>query len=323
MLRAPLAFRPVYQSLVWGGRRLASWRSLPDGPVGESWELADHERAMSVVADGPLAGRTLRDLTVEAGEDLVGRGFRGRPFPLLVKLIDAADRLSVQVHPDDQMARQRGLGDNGKTECWVILAEGGSLYQGLRPGIDRAGFERALAERQLADVLNCYEGAVGDAFFIEARTVHALGAGSFVYEVQQTSDVTFRVYDWDRVGLDGRPRPLHVAESLATIDFGRTGFGPLRPAWRSLPEGVQARVLVDCPYFTLDELRIPAGASLSLSGMPACAAVTCVAGQGSIETAAGALALSAMHTALIPAAAASWRATASARLDLLVATPRP
>ena len=226
-LREPLRFLPVYKTLVWGGRRMLAWRpDVPDGPVGESWDLADHADGMSVVAEGPLAGQDAGAAAGGGSRRAGGAGFSGRTFPLMVKLIDASQRLSVQVHPDDAGARALGVGDNGKTECWRVVADGGVIFQGTRPGIDRAAFEAALAAGQLEQTLNRFEPQAGDFFFLEARTVHALGEGCLVYEIQQTSNITFRVYDWGRVGLDGKPRPLHVAESLETIDFSRTGFGP-------------------------------------------------------------------------------------------------
>ena len=324
-LRAPLTFRPAYQTLVWGGRRLQQWRpDLPPGPIGESWDLADHERGMSVVVQGPLAGRTLRQLVAEAGPALVGAGFRGGAFPVMVKLIDAADHLSVQVHPDDATASILGAGDRGKTECWVILADGGALFHGTRPGVSREAFEHALADRTLAATLNRFEGRAGDVFFIEARTVHALGEGCLLYEIQQTSDITFRVYDWDRMGRDGRPRPLHVAESLATIDFSRTGFGPLRPAWQGDPAGgVTSRSLVSCPHFVVEQFRVTAGATLRRPSRDTCAVVTCIEGRGVLATDGGALPLVPMQTALLPAAAGTWRANSDRdTLALLVASPQ-
>jgi mannose-6-phosphate isomerase len=323
-LRAPLLFRPVYQRLVWGGRRLADLRAdLPIGPVGESWELADHSRGMSVVCDGPLAGHTLRELVDLSGRDLVGLGFSGGQFPIMVKILDATEKLSVQVHPDDEIARRLGLGPNGKSECWFILKSGGALYQGTRQGVDRATFERALVNGAVADLLNRFESTAGDVFFLQARTVHALGAGCFLYEVQQTSDVTFRVYDWNRLGLDGKPRPLHVAESLATIDFARDGFGPHQPAWHSPSGGVETRPLAECPYFVLHQYRVAAGASLHFPSMAACAVVTCVGGGGLLTTEEGGASLSSIQTALVPAAAERWQVrAASDGLEILVATPR-
>jgi mannose-6-phosphate isomerase len=242
----------------------------------------------------------------------------------MVKMIDAADHLSVQVHPDDATASILGAGNRGKTECWVILADGGALFQGTRPGVSREVFERALADHTLAATLNRFEGKAGDVFFIEARTVHALGEGCLLYEIQQTSDTTFRVYDWDRMGLDRKPRPLHVAESLATIDFSRTGFGPLRPAWHTDPTGgVASRSLVTCPYFAVEQFRVSAGAKLRRLSQAACAVATCIDGRGVLMTEGGELPLMPLQTALLPAACNSWQARSdSATLDLLVATPR-
>ena len=207
----PLLFRPQYQTLVWGGRRLCAWRKdLPVGPVGESWEVADHPRGESVVDSGPLQGRTLAELVRDEGQALLGKCQGPGPFPLMVKLIDAKQRLSVQVHPDDELARSMGVGENGKTECWVFLASGGEVFQGTRKGIDSSVFRRALDNKQLEGVLNRFEASEGDVFFLPARTLHAIGEDCLVYELQQTSDITFRVYDWDRMGLDGKPRQLHV-----------------------------------------------------------------------------------------------------------------
>jgi mannose-6-phosphate isomerase len=242
----------------------------------------------------------------------------------MVKMIDAADHLSVQVHPDDSTAAILGAGHRGKTECWVILADGGVLFQGTRPGVNRDAFERALADHTLAARLNRFEGRAGDVFFIEARTVHALGEGCLLYEIQQTSDITFRVYDWDRMGLDGKPRPLHVAESLATIDFSRTDFGPLRPAWRTDPTGgIESRSLVTCPYFAVEQFRVSAGATLRRISRDACAVVTCIDGHGVLATDGGELPLVPLQTALLPAACGTWQVRSeTATLDLIVASPQ-
>jgi mannose-6-phosphate isomerase len=317
---APLRFEPVYKSLVWGGRRLAAFRAgLPPGPIGESWDLADHADGMSVVADGAHAGLSLQALVARAGAELVGTGFAGGAFPLMVKLIDAAERLSVQVHPDDQLAQQLGVGSNGKTECWRVLADGGVIFQGTQPGVDRAGFEAALAAGKIADTLNRFEPSAGDGFFLPVRTVHALGEGCLVYEVQQTSNVTFRVHDWGRMGLDGKPRPLHVAQSLATIDFSRSDFGPLRPRFVPDAGGGEVGLLVDCRYFRLEERR---GRRLGATGSGRCAIVTCVQGHGSIATAGGQVELAPMQTVLVPAAAGAWQVNGVEDLVALVAEPR-
>jgi mannose-6-phosphate isomerase len=297
-------------------------RSLPAGPIGEAWELADHERGMSLVAEGPFSGKRLGDIVPLAGTALVGRGFAGGEFPLMVKLIDAKLRLSVQVHPDDVLARKLGVGQHGKTECWFLLADGGQICQGLKPGVGRRDFERALAEHQVADTLNHFEARKGDVFFLPARTVHALCEGCLLYEVQQTSDITFRVYDWDRLGLDGKPRPLHVTESMETIDFSRTGFGPHPPQpWRKLDSVSEERQLIECPHFVLRQQRLRADLSQATDEL--CAVVTCVSGHGTLSTPAGKVALSPLQTVLVPADAGSWRVElADQPVDLLVATPR-
>lgn len=321
MLSMPLRFRPVYMPTVWGGRRMARWRQdLPAGPVGESWDLADHARGMSVVAEGPLAGRSLRDLCREHGRALVGDRYDGGDFPLLVKLIDADDRLSVQVHPDDALARELGVGQRGKTECWLMVADGGELFVGTVPGCTRADFERALAAKTIASALNRFTAKDGDFFFLAARTVHALGKGCLLYEVQQTCDVTFRVDDWGRVGLDGKPRELHVAQSLATIDFRERPHGPTPARETEHPGGGSVRRLVACEYFTVEERR---ARHTSGAADGACSIVTCLGGTGRLATAAGAVALAPMQTWLVPAAAGPWTATADPMegLRLLVARP--
>ena len=319
-LLAPLAFRPVYQRVVWGGRRMVRWRrDLPEGPIGESWDLADHARGMSQVASGPLEGTTLGDLTQQRGRELVGDTFAGGDFPILIKLIDAEARLSVQVHPDDRIARELGVGVRGKTECWRVVGSGGELFQGTRPGVTRASFEAALRSGSLEGQLERFEPRDGDFFFIAARTVHALGAGCLLYEVQQTCDVTFRVWDWGRVGLNGKPRQTHVAESLATIDFEETGFGPVEAAWKDGPDGAQRRELAKCAYFEVEERR---GRTISGGGRGSCSVVTCLGGEGQLETGQGSVPIAPMQTLLVPALAGTWSARGASDLQLLVARPR-
>lgn len=319
-LLGPLTFRPTYQRVVWGGRRMAQWRGdLPEGPIGESWDLADHPRGMSIVSSGPFERWTLRDLTQAHGRALVGPAFSGGDFPLMIKLIDANARLSVQVHPDDDLAVELGVGPRGKTECWLLLGDGGELFQGTASGVDRARFEAALADGTLEHTLNRFETRDGDFFFLPARTVHALGAGCLLYEIQQTCDVTFRVYDWGRLGLDGKPRQTHVAESLATIDFAARA-GPLRAEERPHPQSGTIRRLVDGSYFAVEERR---GDLLVGGDRAACSVVICLDGAGQIACRGGAAPLAPMRTVLVPAAAGEWIARADSEpLRLLVARPR-
>jgi mannose-6-phosphate isomerase len=325
-LRAPLRFEPVYKTLVWGGRRMHAIRrlsqgaTLPDEPIGESWDLADHADGMSVVATGGLRGTTLSALVQQAGVALVGARFVGAAFPLMVKLIDATERLSLQVHPDDAGARRLGVGSNGKSECWRVLADGGVVFQGTRPGVDRAGFERALAAGTITDVLNRFDAHAGDGFFLPARTVHALGEGCLVYEIQQTSNVTFRVHDWGRLGLDGKPRQLHLRESLDTIDFSDAGAGPLRPKFTADARGGQTAVVVECPYFRLEERR---GGHLAGGAGDGCSIVITLSGTGTIATAGGQMAIGPMQTVLVPAVAGAWTVAAEGGDDLVVLVAEP
>jgi mannose-6-phosphate isomerase len=309
-LSLPLSFTPVYHTLVWGGRAMAPFRAdLPAGPIGESWDLADHPRGMSVVAAGPLQGQTLRELTRAHGKALVGETWDGGDFPLLVKLIDANDRLSVQVHPDDALAKSLGVAQRGKTECWLMVNDGGELFVGTKPGVTRETFEAARLAGQVSTTLNRFIAKDGDFFFLAARTVHALGKGCLLYEVQQTCDTTFRVDDWGRVGLDGKPRPLHVAESLTTIDFTAHSAQPVVSGEMSHPRGGTVRHLAQCPYFTVEERR---GEQLHGGGNGRCSLITCLAGQGRLATAAGGIDLLPMRTYLVPAAAGAWSATSVA-----------
>jgi mannose-6-phosphate isomerase len=240
----PLVFTPFLRPMPWGGRRLgdALGKPLPpDGTWGESWELSAHPMHVSRVAEGPLAGTPLTEL-------LPG-------FPLLVKYLDANDWLSVQVHPDDDKAMSLSGEPLGKTEAWVVLGvePGGRVFAGFKPGVGRADFERALAEKRAADCLHAFTPAVGDCLFYPAGTVHAVGGGVLLAEVQQSSDATLRLYDWDRVGADGKPRPLHVAQALEAIDWAR---GPVKPVVGKPLPGVPGERLVECRYFAMDRFRV-------------------------------------------------------------------
>lgn len=220
----PLVFRPVFKERVWGGQRLSQFfPDLPAGRIGEAWVLSDHPQGRTPVVNGALAGKMLGELHATYGAALMGR--RGLPdkagaFPLLLKLLDAQDDLSVQVHPADEYP---GLaaGERGKTEMWVVLhAEpGAKVVFGLQPGMTRMAFATAIAEGHIMAALRELKVDSGDVFSVPAGTVHALGTGLVVAEVQQSSDTTYRVYDYDRLGLDGRPRELHVEHALAVSHY--------------------------------------------------------------------------------------------------------
>jgi mannose-6-phosphate isomerase len=246
-LTQPLVFEPLFMERVWGGRRLESLfgkRLPPTARIGESWEIVDREDAQSVVHEGPLQGLTLHELWTQHRGAIFGAGLPDAPrFPLLFKLLDAQERLSVQVHPHPRTAAQ--FGGERKTEMWYILDAllDSDLYAGLRRGVTREDFEVALREGRVAELIHHLPIQAGDSIFIPSGRVHAIGAGNVIFEVQQNSDTTYRVFDWNRLGLDGQPRALHIEESLQSIDFD-----DFEPA--VTPPGREQ--LADCEFFRVE-----------------------------------------------------------------------
>jgi mannose-6-phosphate isomerase len=234
----PLRFQPLLRRYLWGGRRLQTMlgKEIGEEDCAESWEIVDRGADQSVVINGRFTGWTLHQLITRHGPEMLGRHHPQDRFPLLLKLLDCQQDLSVQVHPNDQQAAGLDPPDLGKTEAWVVLhADPGSrIYAGLKSGVDRRGLAQSIAERRITECLHWFQPSVGDCVFIPAGTVHALGAGLVVAEIQQASDTTFRLYDWDRVGPDGQPRPLHIPQALDVIDFDS---GPVNPQPVPMPEG--------------------------------------------------------------------------------------
>jgi len=248
-----LQFEPILREYLWGGRRLGTELGKPIGDgnhYAESWEVVDHGTDQSVVADGPLAGRTLHELVSQHGAELLGRHDPQRQFPLLFKFLDCHQTLSVQVHPNDEQAAKLDPPDLGKTEAWVVLAAapGSKIYGGLQPGVDRKTLERAIAEGRCEECLHQFEPRVGDCVLIEAGTVHALGAGLLIAEIQQASDTTYRLFDWNRIDRDGKPRPLHIQQALDVIDYERGPVGPVTPRPTDRPHVDR---LIACDKFVL------------------------------------------------------------------------
>ncbi len=262
----PLRFKPIFQPYLWGGRRLGEWfrEAPPDGPIAEAWLVSDEAKNPSVVPEGPFAGQSLHDLASK----ILGPSHKpGERFPLLLKLLDAREHLSVQVHPNDQQAAQIGPGERGKTEAWVVLrAEPGSrIYAGLKPGVDEQALRLAVADGKIVDVLHQFESRVGDCIYLPAGTVHAIGAGLMLFEVQQTSNITYRLHDWNRVDpRTGKPRDLHLEQSFACIDYSRGPSSRTDVVVESLLPARRER-LVACDYFRLwrvrGEMPFPVGAT--------------------------------------------------------------
>lgn len=249
----PITFQPIYMTRVWGGRslELTYQRALPDSqPYGESWEISDRANEQSLVSSGKHAGQSLHDLWTNHREEIFGSGLTGDRFPLLIKILDARDDLSIQVHPPQSVAGE--LGGDPKTEMWYIADRdpGAKLYIGLKKGATRESFEKSLLDGTVEEQVHAVQPAPGESIFIPSGRLHAIGAGFLIYEIQQNSDTTYRVFDWNRMGLDGKPRDLHIGESMASIDFD--DFEP----GMDTPEG---DTLASCEYFTVDQLDLKAG----------------------------------------------------------------
>jgi mannose-6-phosphate isomerase len=258
-----LRFMPLYQERVWGGRGLETFlgRKLPGTtPIGESWELVDRPEAQSVVIGGPWAGRSLRSVLAQHATQIMGPAWpKERPFPILVKWLDCRERLSLQVHPPASIAA--ALGGEPKTENWyVVRAEpGAAVLAGLKPGVDAARFRAALRDNTAESLVHRLPTQAGDSLLIHSGVMHAIDAGNLILEIQQNSDTTYRVYDWGRVGLDGKPRAMHVEQSLASLEANTAGT----PALVRTTE--KTAVLADCREFRITRHRLAAGEALAFN----------------------------------------------------------
>jgi mannose-6-phosphate isomerase len=263
----PFTFHPIFKERVWGGRSLEQLYGKPLPPnalIGESWEIADRPHDASVIANGPLAGRDLHWLVEHHREELLGTAepLAGR-FPLLIKILDAREKLSLQVHPPPEKAAQ--LGGEAKTEMWYIAeaAPGAELFAGLKRGVTRQDFEESIRTGTVAECFHRIAVRRGDALFLPSGRVHTIGAGLVVFEVQQNSDTTYRVFDWNRVGLEGKPRKLHVAESLESINFDDFEPMPIRGEFGTSAPG-DARELVNDRLFRVELCQVNPSQALTL-----------------------------------------------------------
>jgi len=283
----PLRFDPIYEYRLWGGRRLADLVSAPlpvDGPIGEAWALSDRDDHQSLVANGPLKGEPIGRLMEQHREQLMGKlAPRFSRFPLLLKFLDAREMLSVQVHPSDAYPDLIPFGETGKTEAWVVIeAEKGSqIYAGLKPGTTADGLRHSIASGEIAECLVGIVPKPGDAVFVPAGTVHTMGGGVVVFEVQQNSDITFRLYDWGHVDAKtGKPRPLQVDQAFACIDFEGNDGGLVAPRIETnLP--VERERLFDCEPFRLWRLLGQAPFPVGATGEPR--VLVCIGGSGRLE----------------------------------------
>jgi mannose-6-phosphate isomerase len=302
----PLIFRPTFKERVWGGRELERLyhKPLPPSvPIGESWEISDRPGDVSVIANGPLAGKDLRWLMENHAADLLGDARpQGGRFPLLIKILDAQKKLSLQVHPP--AATASAMGGEPKTEMWYVAeaAPGAELYVGLKRGVTRAEFEQRIKAGTVAECFHRVSVQKGDAMFLPSGRVHALGAGLVIFEIQQNSDTTYRVFDWNRLGLDGKPRELHVPQSLASIDFNDYEPSLLPRAFAG--DGVQkVRPLVRDPLFTVEAQEVGMDVSVTLRPKKM-QIIALLAGRVQVCDAMGKLALEPGQFCLVPASLA-------------------
>ena len=311
----PLLLQPALKVKVWGGRRLqAAGIPLPDAqPYGEAWLLHDS----ATVAQGPLAGRALGDLLPQHGAALAGPDVDlSDGWPLLAKLLDASAWLSVQVHPDDAWARRLENEARGKTEAWYVVAAEprARLVRGVRAGCTRGQLAAAIRDEALDALLLNVPVQAGDALLLRAGTIHALGPGLLVYEIQQTSDRTYRLYDWGRRGLDGQPRPLHIERGLRVANVEEPA-----PLMHYGDRREQVVELARCEYFVCEllQLNVRSGRQLRRdTGGRRFQALTCTAGEARLSAGPGQVMLRAGQTALVPASAGVWSLAGEAQLLL-------
>jgi mannose-6-phosphate isomerase len=282
----PLRFEPLYQYRPWGGRRLARLLSEPlpgDDPIGEAWLLSDRDDHASRVADGPLRGKTISDLLAQSPEQLLGKlSGRFERFPLLLKLLDVKQRLSVQVHPSDAYKSLVPTGDRGKTEAWVVLEDGpeARVYAGLKAAVTADSLRRAIDDGTVAEQLARFTPVPGDAVLIRAGTVHSL-ADVVVFEVQQNSDITFRLYDWDHVDpRTSQRRPLQVEQAMACIDFEQGAIRPVAPVVAET-QPVLREKLVYCDQFGVTRISGQVPFIVGARALPR--VLVCLAGSGQLE----------------------------------------
>ena len=299
----PLIFKPIFKDRIWGGRELERLyaKKIPAGQIGEAWEISDRPGDTSVIANGPLAGKDLRWLMEHHAAEILGNAkptADGR-FPLLCKILDAREKLSLQVHPPASKAAE--LKGEPKTEMWFIAdaAPGASLYVGLQRGVTRAEFEKKISDGSVADCFHKIPVKAGDTMFLPSGRVHAIGDGLVIFEIQQNSDTTYRVFDWNRTGLDGKPRELHIAQSLASIDFN--DFAPKLVETAFVADGkIQKRALVNDPLFNVEAWKLNASAAALLKPKKL-QIVAVTVGAVEIKSGATMVNLSAGDFSLIPA----------------------
>jgi mannose-6-phosphate isomerase len=321
----PLLFKPIFQERIWGGRNIESLygKALPPKiPIGESWEISDRPEAQSEIANGPLAGKTLQWLLEHHGRELMGeaRPLNGR-FPLLVKILDAREKLSLQVHPPASKAS--ALGGEPKTEIWYITKaeRDAELYVGLRKNVSRQEFESKIKDGTVAKCFHRIPVRAGDAMFLPSGRVHAIGGGLVIFEIQQNSDTTYRVFDWNRVDAQGKARQLHVEQSLECIDFEDFEPEPIRADLPDAPPAnVHIQTLVENALFSVEAVSLVPPAHIDYS-LRVPHVLGMVEGKARILHERFPVDLAAGQFCLVPAALKNMKVEALTASKLLVAKP--
>ena len=317
----PLKFRPILKSMVWGGEKIAPFKSISTDQhnIGESWELSGVKGNESVVANGEYAGKTISEMIREFKGRLIGKSNwekTGEEFPLLIKFIDAKQDLSIQVHPDDELAARRHNGSKGKTEMWYVVDTdpGAHLMAGLKKAITPDEYVERVNNNTITDVLEDFSLQPGDVFFLPAGRIHSIGSGSFIAEIQQTSDITYRIYDFGRLGLDGKPRELHTELAKDAIDY------KVYPDYKThyTKSKDKENVLVDCKYFTTSLYELDKEYTLDLKALDSFLIMICIGGEGTVTDSEGNTeTLRKGETILIPASTESVKVVPEGNIQFL------
>ena len=318
----PLKFNPILKSMIWGGEKMRQYKAIDTDQknIGESWELSGVPGNESVISNGKFAGRTITELIKEYGPELLGRhGYEtyGENFPLLIKFIDARDDLSIQVHPDDAMAQSVHGQPFGKTEMWYVVSadKDAHLMSGLSTEITPEEYVSRVENNTITDVLSDYKVQSGDVFFLPAGRIHSIGKGCFIAEIQQTSDLTYRIYDFGRLGLDGKPRELHTELAKDAIDYSVSE--DYRTAYTAAQN--EETQLVECEYFKTNLLDLTEPLSVDVKSKDSFMIVICLEGQGEMKDSEGnVVALKQGETVLVPAVTDQMAFLPQARLKVLL-----
>lgn len=309
----PLKFEAIYKTLIWGGEKIFAFKGIETKQknIGESWEISGVKGNESVVANGPLAGKTITELIEKYKDELIGKktfDSTGTEFPLLIKFIDARDDLSIQVHPDNELASKLHNGSKGKTEMWYVIQadENAHLMSGFSEKITPEEYTEKVENDTIINVLSDYKVKTGDVFFLPAGRVHSIGKGCLIAEIQQTSDITYRIYDFNRLDLDGKPRELHTEQAKVAIDYN------VLPDYKTeyLEEPNKRNLLIDCEYFTTDLYVLNKELTEDVTNLDSFIIFICLSGNGSLTDSFGnTVTIQQGETILLPAISTSFTLT--------------